>query len=88
MPARLASRQVLDEEQAAAIAEAVTAIEQQYGYPVDVEWVLDRHRRAGEPICIVQARPVTAVRVASPPSAGWDPVSAAAKYAFHSTPIP
>jgi phosphoenolpyruvate synthase/pyruvate phosphate dikinase len=83
MPARLVDRRVLDEEQAAAVADAVRTIEQHYGFPVDVEWVLDRHRRAGEPICIVQVRPVTAVTPAAPPPAAWNPVTAAAKYAFH-----
>jgi pyruvate,water dikinase len=85
MPARLVDRRVLDDEQTAAVAEAVAAIEKHYGFPVDVEWVLDRHRRAGEPICIVQVRPVTAVKVSSPPPARWNPVSAATKYAFHRT---
>ena len=47
---------VLDEEQVAAITDAVLAVERHYGYPVDVEWVLDWHRRAGEPVCVVQAR--------------------------------
>jgi pyruvate, water dikinase len=83
MPARLVDRRVLDEEQAMAVADAVRAIEQHYGFPVDVEWVLDRHRRTGEPICIVQVRPVTAVKPAAPPPTAWNPVSAAAKYAFH-----
>jgi phosphoenolpyruvate synthase/pyruvate phosphate dikinase len=83
MPARLVDRRVLDAEQAAAIADAVRSIEQHYGYAVDVEWVLDRHRRDGEPICIVQVRPVTAVTAAPAAPAAWNPVSAAAKYAFH-----
>ena len=59
MPAKLADRRVLDEEQVAAIASAVRSIEEHYGYPVDVEWVIGRHRRAGDPVCIVQTRPVT-----------------------------
>jgi pyruvate, water dikinase len=84
MPPRLVDRRVLDDEQAAAIAGAVRAIEQHYGYPVDVEWVLDRHRREGEPVCIVQVRPVTTVTAAPSAPAAWDPVTAAAKYAFHS----
>ena len=84
MPARLVDRRVLDDEQAAAIADAVRAIEQHYGFPVDVEWVLDRHRRSGEPVCIVQVRPVTTARVAVAPPPAWNPVSAAAKYVFHS----
>jgi pyruvate, water dikinase len=81
MPARLVSRRVLDEEQIAAITDAVLAVERHYGYPVDVEWVLDRHRREGEPVCVVQARPVT---VAAPQTAPteWDPAAMAAKYVF------
>ncbi len=86
MPPRLVNRRVLDEEQITAVADAVRAIEQHYGFPVNVEWVLDRHRRAGEPVCIVQVRPVTTVTAAAPLTAAWNPVAAAAKYAFHSPP--
>jgi pyruvate,water dikinase len=81
MPASLADRRVLDDEQVAAIVRAVTAIEAHYGYPVDVEWVLDRHRRPGEPICIVQSRPVTVTAPDQAPTA-WNPVAMATKYAF------
>ena len=84
MPARLVDRRVLDDEQAAAIADAVRSIERHYAYPVDVEWVLDRHRRAGEPVCIVQVRPVTTAPAAPPAPAAWNPAAAAAKYAFGS----
>jgi pyruvate, water dikinase len=48
-----------------------------------VEWVLDRHRRAGEPVCVVQARPVTVVspvKEATPTE--WNPAAMAAKYVF------
>jgi pyruvate,water dikinase len=86
MPPRLVNRRVLDEEQITAVADAVRAIEQHYGFPVDVEWVLDRHRRAGEPVCIVQVRPVTTVSATAAPPPAWNPVTAAAKYAFHSPP--
>ncbi|MGH3160159.1 MAG: PEP/pyruvate-binding domain-containing protein, partial [Streptosporangiaceae bacterium] len=83
MPARLADRQVLDDEQIGAVVDAVLAVERRYGYPIDVEWVLDRHRRAGAPVCVVQARPVT---VPEPPTetapAAWTPAAMAAKYAF------
>ena len=83
MPARLVDRKVLDDEQIAAVVEAVLAVERHYGYPVDVEWVLDRHRREGEPVCVVQARPVT---VAAPARAvaptEWNPAAMAAKYIF------
>jgi pyruvate, water dikinase len=83
MPARLVDRQVLDDEQVAAVVDAVLAVERHYGYPVDIEWVLDRHRRAGEPVCVVQARPVTVVSpVKEPPTTVWNPAAMAAKYVF------
>ena len=81
MPARLVSRRVLDEEQITAITDAVLAVERHYGYPVDVEWVLDRHRREGEPVCVVQARPVTVTAAQATPT-DWNPAAMAAKYVF------
>ncbi|MGH3436182.1 MAG: PEP/pyruvate-binding domain-containing protein [Sciscionella sp.] len=84
MPPRLAQRRVLDDEQVAAVVSAVIAIERHYGYPVDVEWVISRHRRAGDPICVVQSRPVTAAGSEEPIPGGWDPAAMAAKYAFSS----
>lgn len=87
MPANLADRRVLDDEQIAAIAQAVTSIEQHYGYPVDVEWVISRHRRAGDPVCIVQARPVTVTAPTAAPAA-YDPVALAQKYVFSGKPVP
>ena len=81
MPTRLRERACLDEEQISAIAAAVLEIESRYGYPVDDEWVVSRHRRPGEPVSIVQSRPVTtAVEPASP--AGYDPMALAQKYIF------
>jgi phosphoenolpyruvate synthase/pyruvate phosphate dikinase len=76
MPPRLVDRRVLDDEQIAAVVDAVLAVERHYGYPVDVEWVLDKHRRPGEPVCVVQARPVT-LAGAGPPAvpATWDPAA-------------
>ena len=83
MPARLADRQVLDDEQIAAVVDAVLAVERYYGYPVDVEWVLDKYRRAGEPVCVVQARPVTLTSARTDPTpTTWDPAAIAMKYAF------
>lgn len=87
MPANLADRAIVDDEEVRAITTAVLKIEEHYGYPVDVEWVLDRHRRPDEAVSIVQARPVT---VAEPEEesaapAGWDPAAMAAKHAFRST---
>jgi pyruvate, water dikinase len=87
MPAKLADRKVLDDEQIAAVVDAVIAIERHYGYPVDVEWVIARHRRAGDPVCIVQTRPVT-VTAEQPAPAAYDPVALAQKYVFSGKPIP
>src|SRR4029079_3504973 len=81
MPARLVSRRVLDEEQIAAITDAVLAVERHYGYPVDVEWVLDPLRREGEAGCLVQARPVTGTAPQTAPTE-WNPAAMAAKYVF------
>ena len=82
MPARLVDRRVLDDEQIAAVVDAVLAVERHYDYPVDVEWVLDRHRREGEPVCVVQARPVTVTGPAAPVATEWNPAAMAAKYVF------
>ena len=81
MPARLRERACLDDEQIGAITAAVLEIEKRYGYPVDVEWVVSRHRRPGEPISIVQSRPVTTAVEESNP-AGYDPMALAQKYIF------
>jgi pyruvate, water dikinase len=82
MPARLADRRVLDDEQVAAVTDAVLAVERHYGYPVDVEWVLDRHRREGEPVCVVQARPITVTAPAETLPTDWNPAAMAARYVF------
>lgn len=86
MPDNLADRAILDEEEIGEITRAVLKVEEHYGYPVDVEWVLDRHHRPEDSVSIVQARPVT---VSEPETgtvtAGWDPVAMAAKHAFGST---
>lgn len=81
MPRRLRERPILDDEQIAAIVEAVSSIERHFGFPVDVEWVVSRQRRPGEPVTIVQARPETVhsnAAASAPPAPAWDPL----KYAF------
>ena len=85
MPDDMRHTRVLGDEQVGAVADAVVAIEDHYGYPVDVEWVLDRRRQADAPITILQTRPVTVLaagEATSPPT--WDPTSAATKWAFGS----
>lgn len=86
MPDKLADRRVLDDEEIIAITEAVKTIEALYGYPVDVEWVVDRHRRPGEPVCIVQSRPVTVTMPAQQTPTGWNPAAMAKKYAIGTSP--
>ena len=79
MPDDLRDRPALDDEQLQAVVDAVLRIERHFGYPVDVEWVIDRHRRPGDPVSVVQARPLTA---APAPASAWDPVAYAVKYAL------
>lgn len=84
MPNLFRAAPALDEEEIRALAETVLRIEALYGYPVDVEWVMDRHRRPGEPVTIVQTRPETVHAAAEDRATtpGWDPVAFAGKYAF------
>jgi pyruvate, water dikinase len=84
MPRRFRTAPVLDDEEIGAVAEAVLRIEELYGYPVDVEWVIDRNRQPGQPVTVVQTRPETvhagAQEQACTPA--WDPAAYAARYAF------
>lgn len=86
MPEHLRDEQVLTDSQIVSIGEAMVAIEDHYGYPVDVEWVLGREERGEYPVFIVQARPVTVGGGAAEDagSATWDPVAFANRYAFQS----
>jgi pyruvate, water dikinase len=80
VPARLAGRRVLDDERVAAVTDAVVFVERHYGYPVGVEWVLDRHRREDGPVCVVQARPVTVpAPTAEALPTGWNLAAMAAE---------
>ena len=86
MPARWRREPVLDEEQVKSIHEAVCLIESRYGIPVDVEWVVPRSHRSGDPVIIVQTRPETvhSKKASRKSAAAWDPVAMASKYAFGS----
>lgn len=85
MPPAFAAARVLDDDEIAAIARSAVAVEAHYGYPVDIEWVLQRGRREGDTIVLVQARPVTAAGAgpADPPQ--WDPVRYALRYGARMT---
>ncbi len=84
MPERFRRAPALDEEEIGAVGDAVLRIEEFYGHPVDIEWVIDRQRQAGQPVTIVQTRPET-VHAGTEEQArapGWDPAAYAARYAF------
>jgi hypothetical protein len=50
------------------------------GAPADVEWVIPRAYRPGDPVTLVQVRPVTTA--VAPPAPAWDAAASALKYAF------
>lgn len=77
MPSAFRDARVLDDEELDAIARAVVDVETHYGHPVDIEWVIQRDRRPGDPVVLVQARPVT-TRAGEP--VRWDPVRYALRY--------
>ena len=82
MPEPMATAPVLSDEQLAAIAVAVKQIEDNYGQPMDVEWVIPRSYRSGDPATIVQTRPETVYGETAEEPVEWDPVAMATKYAF------
>lgn len=88
MPAPFRDAPILDEEEIRAGADTVCAIEDHYGYPVDIEWVIDQTRRPGDPVCVVQARPITVAGsgTVKDVAAQWDVAAYAAKYAFGDQP--
>lgn len=84
MPERWRNEQVLNDEQIRGILEAVCKIEDSYGVPVDVEWVVPRSYRSGDPVTVVQTRPETVhgKKTGEKKDPAWDPVAMASKYAF------
>lgn len=84
MPKLFREAPILTEEEITIICKTVKAIEDKYNYPVDVEWVVGKNRREGDPVTIVQTRPETVHSNEENESASnkWDPVAYATKYAF------
>ncbi len=80
MPPAFAGARVLDDDEVGAIARCAIAVEAHYGHPVDIEWVLQRGRREGDTIVLVQARPVTAAGAGLTDPPQWDPVRYALRY--------
>lgn len=64
MPEALRERRVLSDDDVRAVAAASRLVEQRWGRPVDVEWVIEQ---AGAGVTLVQARPQTVA--AAPPTA-------------------
>ena len=82
MPAAMQRLHVLDAEEIDALVNAVMAAEEMLGQPADVEWVLARHRRPGDPATLVQVRPVTTAVEPTQTAVAWNPAASALKYAF------
>jgi pyruvate,water dikinase len=81
MPEHLRGQPVLADDEIRQVVAAVLAAERHYGHPVDVEWVVGRRRDHGQPVSVVQVRPITGLPDPAPET-DWDPVAFAAKYAF------
>jgi pyruvate, water dikinase len=82
LPQRFHRARCLSDQMIAALWTVVAQIEQRFGRPVDVEWVIEPHWRPGLPVAVVQARPITAIdeKTASSSVPTWDPLGYAAKY--------
>ncbi|MCL4184594.1 MAG: hypothetical protein KJ011_14220 [Burkholderiaceae bacterium] len=85
MPEAFARARVLDDDELASIARSTVAVEAHYGHPVDIEWVLQRGRREGDTVVLVQARPVTAAGCGPVDPPSWDPVRYALRYGARMT---
>lgn len=77
MPEALQRASSISAPEAVRLAAQVLAIESRLGFAVDVEWVVHDYDHEAR-ITVVQARPITGARAASPPR--WDPVRYALRY--------
>jgi pyruvate,water dikinase len=80
MPVPMRTLRVLTDDEVRAVVDAVLAAEEMLGAPADVEWVIPRAYRPGDPVTLVQVRPVTTA--VAPPAPAWDAAASALKYAF------
>ena len=84
-PELFRNQAVLSTEEIQSIAQAVRSVEENAEGPVDVEWVLPGHRKAGDPPVLVQVRPITTLAEEKPATTpAWNPAAYAGKYAFGS----
>lgn len=84
MPELMRALRVLTDDEIGALVDAVLAAEEMLGAPADVEWVIPRAYRPGDPVTLVQVRPVTTAVAPPPPT--WDAAASALKYAFKGMP--
>jgi pyruvate,water dikinase len=82
MPQRFRREPSLNDDMIKALWRTIVDIESRSGHPVDIEWVIERHWRPGQPVSVVQVRPITTLDAnAAPPTApAWNAASYAAKY--------
>ncbi len=92
LPARFHRAQCLTDEMIRSLWTTVAQIEQRFGKPVDVEWVIEPAWRPGSPVVVVQARPVSTMDGESGSAPQWDALRYAAKYGLgikpQSTAVP
>jgi pyruvate,water dikinase len=84
MPPPMRTLRVLAAEEVRALVDAVLAAEEMLGAPADVEWVIPRAYRPGDPVTLVQVRPVTTA--VAQPAPTWNATASALKYAFKEMP--
>jgi pyruvate,water dikinase len=84
MPEPMRTLRVLTDDEIGALVDAVLAAEEMLGAPADVEWVIPRSYRPGDPVTLVQVRPVTTA--AAQPAPTWNAAASALKYAFKGVP--
>ena len=81
MPDTFRTARVLDDEELQALAQTVRQLEEEAGHAVDVEWVLPVGRQPGQPVAVVQLRPITGKPANEAPSKPtWSPGHYASKY--------
>jgi pyruvate, water dikinase len=89
LPPRFQKAQCLTEDMVRALWTSIAKIEQRFGRPIDIEWVIEPNWRPGMPVTIVQVRPISTLdgaTEAAPPK--WDALDYAAKYGMGIKPKP
>jgi pyruvate, water dikinase len=82
LPPRFHRAKCLTDEMIGALWRTIAQIEQRFGKPVDIEWVIEPNWRPGIQIPVVQVRPITTLDEQSAEASApkWDSLSYAAKY--------